>query len=111
MPTAVRYAGMGERDDGMWTAKAEGVGVNLRLDVVAESDRSVVRVQGRLAGAAVSELERVCRDASGLLVLDLLHLVSADDAGIATLKRLMADGAQCTGVSPYLALLLGWEEP
>jgi anti-anti-sigma regulatory factor len=85
--------------------------VDLRLEVVAEPDRAVIRIHGRLAGAAVTELERVCREASGPLVLDLTQLMSADDAGVATLRCLRADRAQCTGISPYLALLLGSEEP
>jgi anti-anti-sigma regulatory factor len=84
--------------------------VDLRLDVVPESGRVVVRVHGRLAGGAVTELERVCRSTSRPLVLDLTHLMSADDAGIETLRRLVTDGVECIGVSRYLALLLGWEE-
>jgi anti-anti-sigma regulatory factor len=80
--------------------------MDLRLDVVGEPGRSVVHVQGRLAGAAVGELDRVCRTTSRPLVLDLTHLMSADDSGVASLKRLGADGAQFVGLSPYLALLL-----
>jgi hypothetical protein len=69
----------------------------------------VVRIHHRLAGVAVPELERVCRDPSAPLILDLTHLMSADDAGIATLRRLMSEGAQCRGTSPYLALRLDRE--
>jgi hypothetical protein len=39
----------------------------------------------------------------------LTYLMSADARGIATLRRLVADGAQCTGMSGYVTLLLGWE--
>ena len=89
---------------------ADGGFVDLRLDVVSESGRAVVRIQGRLAGGAVTELERVCRSTPGPLVLDLTHLMSADDRGIEALKGLVADGAQCTGTSRYLELLLGWAD-
>lgn len=85
--------------------------MNCRVDVSPEPGRAVVRIHGRLAGAAVPELERVCREAPGVVNLDVTHLMSADDAGIATLRRLMADGVPCTGISPYLALLLGREHP
>src|SRR5262249_46934768 len=54
---------------------ADGGFVDLRLDVVSESGRAVVRIQGRLAGGAVTELERVCRSTPGPLVLDLTHLM------------------------------------
>ena len=81
-----------------------------RLDVSSESDRAVVRIHGRLAGAAVRELEGLCRDASGLLTLDVTDLLSVDDVGAATLRRLAIDGAQLTGMSPYLTLLLGLED-
>lgn len=78
-----------------------------RLDVSREGGHAVVRIQGRLGGVAVRELERVCRDASAPLVLDLTHLMNADDCGVATVRRLVVDGAQVKGVSPYLSLLLG----
>ena len=78
--------------------------------MVAESGRAVLRIHGRLSGAAVIELERVCRSVSEPLILDLAHLTSADDAGIETLKRLATDGVECTGVSRHLARRLRWEE-
>ena len=85
--------------------------MNCRIDVVSEPKRSIVCVYGRLAGAAVPELARVCREAPARLSLDVTHLMSADDAGIATLRRLMAEGVPCAGISPYLALLLSREHP
>lgn len=84
--------------------------MDCRLDVSPEEGRAVVRIHGRLAGAAVPELERVCREASRPLVLDVTYLMSADDGGVATLRRLVLDGAQFAGLSPYLALLLDQEE-
>jgi hypothetical protein len=80
--------------------------MDLRLDVVAEPGRTAVRISGRLTAVAARELERVCREASGTLLLDVTHVVSGDDGGFATLRRLATGGAQLVGVSPYLALLL-----
>jgi hypothetical protein len=80
--------------------------VECRLDVSPEPGRAVVRVHGRLAEGAVQELQRVCREATGALVLDVTYLLSADDMGLATLRGLATDGAHLVGVSPYLALLL-----
>jgi hypothetical protein len=84
--------------------------VTCRVDVSREPGRALVRIHGRLDGAAVRELELVCREEPGLLILDLTYLMSADDAGIATLRHLVVDGAQLTGMSPYVALLLGLED-
>jgi anti-anti-sigma regulatory factor len=84
--------------------------VTCRLDVSREPGRVVVRIHGRLDGAAVRELERVCREEPGLLILELTHLMSADDAGIATLRHLAVEGAHLTSMSPYVALLLGLED-
>ena len=81
-----------------------------RVDVSPESGRTVVRIHGRLGGAAVLELKRACREASGSLILDLTYLMSADDAGIAVLRRLAIDGVPLAGMSPYLRLLLEPEE-
>ena len=83
--------------------------MDCRLEVSSESGRAVVRVHGRLAAAAVPELQRVCRQARGALLLDATNLLSADDSGLATLRGLIRDGAQLVGVSPYLALLLEGE--
>lgn len=80
-----------------------------RLDVSPEEGRAVVRVHGRLAGAAVHELGRVCREARLPIVLDVTYLMGADDDGIATLRHLRCAGAQLAGISPYLSLLLNLE--
>jgi hypothetical protein len=84
--------------------------VECRLDVSPEEGRAVVRIHGRLAGTAVHELERVCREATLPLLLDVTNLMSADDEGIAALRRLRCDGVQLAGASPYLSLLLDLDE-
>jgi hypothetical protein len=92
---------------GLWKERAAARStVNCRVDVSSEPGRVVVSIHGRLAGAAVPELERVCREASGQLILDMTYLMSADDLGVATLKRLRTGSAQFISMSPYMALLL-----
>ena len=81
-----------------------------RVDVSPEPGRTVVRIHGRLGGAVVRELERVCREASGSLILDMTYLMSADDEGVAMLRRLAIDGVPLTDMSPYLRLLLEPDE-
>ena len=67
---------------------------------------NTVRIEGRLEGEVVAEFDRVCRAASGDLVLDLSALLSADESGLAVLRAQMAGGARVTGASPYIQLLL-----
>jgi hypothetical protein len=45
---------------------------------------------------------------AGRLLLELSDLLSADDAGIALLRRLAAQGAELLGVSRYLEMLLDY---
>src|SRR5262245_24454949 len=95
---------------GMWPGLDPGNGgrraMELRLTVSEAGGRVVIQVDGRLSQAGVPELERACRHAPRPLVLDLTGLVSLDDVGIATLRRLRGDGVELTGPSPYVKLLL-----
>jgi hypothetical protein len=79
----------------------------LRVTVSAREDLTVIRVDGRLAGDGVAELERASRSARRPLVLDLAHLATADDAGVLALRRLAREGVHLVGTSPYMGLLLG----
>lgn len=78
----------------------------LRLTVTPKEDLTVIRVDGRLIGDGVAELDRACGAARRPLVLDLTHLATADAAAVVTLRRLAGDGAHLLGASPYIALLL-----
>ena len=80
--------------------------MQLRLTVDREAeDRTVIHVDGRLAGSGVAQLVETCRGCEGL-VLDLANLLTVDDAGIAALRRLAGDGIELLNASPYVVLLL-----
>lgn len=81
--------------------------MTLRLTVTAREDLTVIRVDGRLAGDGVLQLEQACQAARRPVVLDLTHLATADDTGVVTLRRLAGDGAHLLGLTPYITLLLG----
>ena len=51
-------------------------------------------------------LRRECRAAGTAVRLDLSGLRSADRDGIEVLRSLAAEGAELTGASPYVQLLL-----
>jgi hypothetical protein len=78
----------------------------LRIEIAGDGPTPVVRVAGRLSGAAVDEVMRACDRIGGPFVLDLSELLSADDAGISLLRALRTGGAELRGLSPYLEMLL-----
>lgn len=64
-------------------------------------------VEGRLAGAWVDELRASAAAHPEPLALDLAGLSFADDAGVALLNQLVADGAKVVATTAYVATLLG----
>lgn len=83
----------------------------LRVTVTETADLTVIRVDGRVAGTVLAELEATCRQARRPAVLDLTNLVSADDAGVLLLRQLAEEGLHLVGASPYTVLLLNWGRP
>ena len=80
--------------------------MTVRITTDASKPFTVVRVDGRLRSADVPDFENVCRAIEGPLCLDLSNLLLADAEGVSAIKRLAERGAQLTGVSGYIALLL-----
>jgi len=80
--------------------------MQLRIVVSLKDSRTVIKVDGRLDAEGVPELEKVTRDESATLCLDLSGLRLADADGIAALLRLQKAGAVIQGASPYFKLLL-----
>jgi anti-anti-sigma regulatory factor len=79
----------------------------LRIHVEEKCNRATLRLEGRLAGPWVQELERCCQDAlarpeNPALVIELDAVTFVDDAGQSLLQAmhdagatLVARGAQC----------------
>jgi len=80
--------------------------MDLRLSVSREDEATVVHVDGRLAVQGVHDLQNTVGRVVGPVVLDLSHLLSADDAGVVALRLLSGRGVQLRGTSPYFSLLL-----
>jgi ABC-type transporter Mla MlaB component len=78
--------------------------VTVRITVITDRPRLRLRVEGRLSRDEVGELEQLIADDPGTTCLDLASLHSADAAGLALLRRLLAEGATFAGVPPHLAL-------
>jgi hypothetical protein len=82
----------------------------LRVITTTEGQREVVHLAGRICVADVMQLEALHPEDRGALCLDLSQVLSADDAGVATLRSLRRQGAVLRDPSPYLRLLLDPED-
>ena len=80
--------------------------MTLRISAVGSDSTTSFKLDGRLTAEEVPELLRVCVELTGPVVLDLTDLHFADRQGVSALRELKAQGAELTGVSPYLCLLL-----
>jgi ABC-type transporter Mla MlaB component len=85
--------------------------MDLRLSASQEDEATVVHVDGRLAVHGVSVLDGMVGGATGPVILDLTHLQSVDDAGVAALRLHIERGVRLRGTSPYITLLLRSDIP
>jgi len=83
----------------------------LRVTLKEGEALTVIRVDGRLAGDGVAELDRACRDARRPVVLDLADMITADSTGLLLLRRLAGDGVPLLGASRFTTLLLSGPAP
>jgi len=77
--------------------------VSVRFTVATEGTTRHIRVEGRLAGEAVKELDELTVDDPPTVSLDLSELRWADAQGVALLHRLRVAGSAMRGVPPHLA--------
>ena len=63
-------------------------------------------LEGRLAGEAIEELERVSVDLEPPIRIDLSQLLSTDDAGLASLRVRQQAGEELVGARPLIQHLL-----
>lgn len=67
---------------------------------------TTIRIDGRLCAEDLGELKKACRDISGCLCLELPHLMNMDQEGLATILKMLDDGAQMGAVNPFINALL-----
>jgi hypothetical protein len=79
--------------------------LTLRITPVPTDDPGILRLEGRLRADEVPVLERSA--AAGIRALDLTDLTSADEEGLAAVRRLRDRGIEIRNPSHYLAMLLG----
>jgi hypothetical protein len=80
--------------------------VAIRITKTAADRETILKVDGRLRGGDVEELNRAYRSVKGATSLDLSELQSADRDGVAILRELVSLGVEVRAATPYIELLL-----
>ena len=80
--------------------------MDIRIDIETEGPVDVVCVSGRLVVSSIQQLTGVCEPMEGNFMLDLSELVFADDAGIDIIRSLREKGAEISGASSFIKLLI-----
>jgi len=80
--------------------------MDIRIDIETKGPSDVVHVSGRLVEYSIQQLTDVCEPMEGDFVLDLSELVFADDAGIDVIRSLRENGADISGASSFIKLLI-----
>lgn len=84
--------------------------MTLRIFEERADEGAVIALHGWFSVAEVSEVERLAAELGRPLRVDLGQLAGVDAEGLRVLRRLRAEGAQLTRVSPYFELLLDRSE-
>ena len=83
----------------------------LRITQVSEdSDQVCLKVEGRVIGDWVSELDRTCESClsqSRQITLDMSDVTYIDRQGVETLKRILGENVRLTGATLLVQALLG----
>ena len=80
--------------------------MDIRIDIKTEGLVDVVCVSGRLVASSIKQLVDVCEPIESYFVLDLSKLIFADHAGIGVIQSLREKGADISGVSPFIKMLI-----
>jgi hypothetical protein len=85
--------------------------MTVRIETTSQESKTIVSVAGRLAGPAVRELLKTCRTTGRNSVLDLSGLRSAEPDGIEAIQKLVREGHELRGTSPFIRFLLDETPP
>ena len=80
--------------------------MGVRIGVATVGAKTRISIAGELLAEGVGELEQATGANGESLELDLSDLRFADSDGVATLRRLIDNGAIAIGASPFIKNLL-----
>jgi anti-anti-sigma regulatory factor len=84
--------------------------MKLRLTVENDEHTTVVKVDGELIAAGLTEFDRLCRG-DGDLVVDLSNLRHVDSAATARLREMSLGRATLVGAPRFIQMLITGDEP
>jgi hypothetical protein len=80
--------------------------VTLQIVCRVVENEALIELHGWLSGPEIAEFQTVCASQALPFRVDLQNLAGASGDGVLALREVRARGAQLTGVSPYIGLLL-----
>ena len=83
----------------------------LRITKTHSEGKTTFKLEGRVAGGWIGEVERVCDAEAFPLVLDLSGVTFADERAAHVIRRLRAEGAELVGLTLFLDALIEKSEP
>lgn len=83
----------------------------IRISIEAKSTHTVVAIDGYVDQADLRQIERVRKELSGEVHLNLLGLEGSAPGGIQLLRAWLNAGARLDAATPYLVLALGDSTP
>jgi hypothetical protein len=78
----------------------------IRIDTIAEPERTVIKIDGHLKREDMGELVRILCQLNGPAALDLAELQSVDREALVQLRDFIDSGLEWQAASPYVELLL-----
>ena len=85
--------------------------MTLQIVVRDAGEQPVIELHGWLQGPVIVEFQDACAIRQPPLRIDLENLSGASADGILALREQRARGAELTGASPYIELLLSGRQP
>ncbi len=83
----------------------------LRITKTHSEGKTTLKLEGRVAGCWIGDVERTCDTEAFPLVLDLSGVTFADERAAHVVRRLRAEGAELVGLTLFLDALIEKSEP
>ena len=83
----------------------------LRITRTLSDEKTTLKVEVRVAGSCIGDVERACYAEAFPLVLDLSGVTFADGRAAQVCHRLSAEGAELVGLSLFLDAVIDGRKP
>lgn len=80
--------------------------MSYRIEKLEDGAATIIQISGNLKGDGPEVLERLCRETTGSLSLEISDLRTAESHGVELINKLVSEGVKLIGTTRYLELLL-----